>query len=579
VIFEFRKKEMGLYSKSSSSFTILKETDGNIVLSSGRLLLPDGTPSAPSLSFSTELDQGFYITTGNKLAYASSGVGKLAFVFSTLQLISSNSLSWGNNDSLGATDLSLFRNAAGDLLLNSGDLTTTSCSLRIPNAITGGDFGVSPTDYEHLVFDWSGNVAQIRTELGGSGSGRGILIEAAGTDISLATSLAIRAQVTANGIISYTDGDYHLGTTSNRWGQLHLSESVRHGTTAGITASVTQTQGNGALTTEVNEVATVANTNDTVTLPTAAVGWRVKIINNGANVLQIFPASGDDLGNGTDNATTLGVGLTVEFTAYDATNWRVTGGGVPVFKSYTFVARDAANGENFQAGFYDYSTTDANLTQASTTVTHGEVNVPYAAHAFAVAGGAGSTDGSDLVLTVSGTSITDAGVRTTADTEVVVAAAASASTDECFETTKKWIGQITYTLTSTGGSTFSFDFNYGFCKYEDFGNRKFTVTDFESVGLANSNEGGIDIQLLYHNDTGWTYAATGFVAGNSEVIGMNTIHSTEQDIDSGEPFAFKRSGLGTEVDGTALEGVLVRVTTSVNNSVSYLDTHIGVAIQ
>jgi hypothetical protein len=251
-------------------------------------------------------------------------------------------------------------------------------------------------------------------------------------------------------------------------------------------------------------------------------------------------------------------------------------GGIPTYKSYTFVARDASSGENFSAGFYDYSATDANLTQASLTQVHGTANTTYAAHAFVVAAAAGVTDGSDLVLTVSGTSITDAGTRTPADSEVIVADCAAVSTDEYFETTKKWLGQITYTLSSTGGTAFNFDFNYGLSKYEDFGNRDFTLTDFEGVGLGNVNDTGFNIQLLHHKASGWTYAATGFVAGCTPVADLNVIHSTEQNVTSGDGFAFKRAGLSTAVSGSALEGLIVRVTTGINNSVSYLDLHIGV---
>lgn len=94
-------------------------------------------------------------------------------------------------------------------------------------------------------------------------------------------------------------------------------------TTSDITASITQTQGNGALTSEVNEVGTVANPNDTVTLPLAAQGLECMVINNGANTLQIFPALGDDLGLGVDIATTLALGSNVNFVAYDATNWEI----------------------------------------------------------------------------------------------------------------------------------------------------------------------------------------------------------------------------------------------------------------
>ncbi len=94
-------------------------------------------------------------------------------------------------------------------------------------------------------------------------------------------------------------------------------------TTSGITASTTQSQGNGALVSSVNEVSTVANPDDTVTLPPAVAGLRLTIINNGANTLQIFPASGDDLGAGVDTSTELEPNESVDYVAYNATNWHV----------------------------------------------------------------------------------------------------------------------------------------------------------------------------------------------------------------------------------------------------------------
>ncbi|KKK86735.1 hypothetical protein LCGC14_2760270, partial [marine sediment metagenome] len=53
-------------------------------------------------------------------------------------------------------------------------------------------------------------------------------------------------------------------------------------TNAGLTASTTQSQGQGALTAQINEVDTCANDGDTVTLPTAVAGTAIEIINNGA---------------------------------------------------------------------------------------------------------------------------------------------------------------------------------------------------------------------------------------------------------------------------------------------------------
>jgi len=95
-----------------------------------------------------------------------------------------------------------------------------------------------------------------------------------------------------------------------------------HPTSGAITASTTQTQGNGALTATVNNVSVCANTNDTVTLPTASAGRIVYVFNNGAQTLKIFPASGDNLGAGADTAKTLAAAKQSMFVAYDATNWQ-----------------------------------------------------------------------------------------------------------------------------------------------------------------------------------------------------------------------------------------------------------------
>ena len=100
--------------------------------------------------------------------------------------------------------------------------------------------------------------------------------------------------------------------------------TFRRKTTAGITASTTQTQGNGALTSDVNQISVCANANDTVTLPAALAGLEVIVINSGANTLQVFPASGDNLGFGVNTATTQIPGRSSRYTAYDTTNWVIS---------------------------------------------------------------------------------------------------------------------------------------------------------------------------------------------------------------------------------------------------------------
>lgn len=92
---------------------------------------------------------------------------------------------------------------------------------------------------------------------------------------------------------------------------------------SGITAVTTGEQGDKVLTAQINEVSTVANSLDAVTLPQAIGGRTVIIINNGVNTLEIWPFSGDNAGSGTDIAITLASGSNVRLTAYNSISWEV----------------------------------------------------------------------------------------------------------------------------------------------------------------------------------------------------------------------------------------------------------------
>lgn len=120
----------------------------------------------------------------------------------------------------------------------------------------------------------------------------------------------------------------------------------------GLTASVTQTQGNGQLTSSYNEVDTVANPNDTVTAPPVRVGRRLYVLNNGANDLQLFPSSGDDIGAGVDASIVIEPGAIGIFLGLDSVNWSVLynaeptpsgSGGLPEFE---FTSGDFDNPNN-----------------------------------------------------------------------------------------------------------------------------------------------------------------------------------------------------------------------------------------
>lgn len=98
--------------------------------------------------------------------------------------------------------------------------------------------------------------------------------------------------------------------------------STNIGTSVGLTAHVGSSQGDGVITATYNVYSTVANVGDAATLPaTSVVGDKIYIKNDGANSMDVFPASGDDAGAGTDTAVAIanGVGAMFMATVADAT--------------------------------------------------------------------------------------------------------------------------------------------------------------------------------------------------------------------------------------------------------------------
>lgn len=71
----------------------------------------------------------------------------------------------------------------------------------------------------------------------------------------------------------------------------------------GLTAGTTQTQAGGtALKYGLNEVTSVANASDALTMPEAKKGSGVIIANDGGNAANLFPASGDTINDAAQDA-------------------------------------------------------------------------------------------------------------------------------------------------------------------------------------------------------------------------------------------------------------------------------------
>ena len=102
---------------------------------------------------------------------------------------------------------------------------------------------------------------------------------------------------------------------------LSASGLVKYSAASGLTASTTQTQAGGlALTAQINEVATVANASDAVTLAALTPGQWQDIYNDGSHAMKVFPAaSGNIDGAGANAAVTLTNALRCRYTC-TATN-------------------------------------------------------------------------------------------------------------------------------------------------------------------------------------------------------------------------------------------------------------------
>lgn len=245
-------------------------------------------------------------------------------------------------------------------------------------------------------------------------------------------------------------------------------------------------------------------------------------------------------------------------------------------KSYSFTSAGIGAGTYYVGGFYDAPAADVTLTDGSLTQTHGSAGNAYAAHPFIVAGAAGTVDQGQVGLWVIGASITDAGVYTAVDTAIVTTDITTLSTDDYVETSLKFLGTITFELYEISGTpgTYSIDFNYGYAKYEDFGNVDFSVYKIEVVGLSRANDTNFDMTLFKHTANGWTYSAAAFEPGNNVITDWSDCMAPDDNLVNGEPFAWKKVDLNEFVQGISDEGIIIRIVTGANNSVQSMDVHI-----
>lgn len=221
-------------------------------------------------------------------------------------------------------------------------------------------------------------------------------------------------------------------------------------------------------------------------------------------------------------------------------NAQAGGVGIATTRSWTFQTNEAVQ---YVGGFYDFSGTDNDF---SPSVNFGDPNYGKAAHVLFVLGGA-TVD--ELTIRVTGTSITDGGVQTPADTEDIVIPSAT-PLNSYFETSKKFNGQVTISVVSGTPVTM----NYGWAKYHDFANQNFKVTGLECVWESDSTDSGSDIQLIHHKATGWTFNVG--ADPTPPALAARSIDHAGNDTHAVGPGAWKRTNLDQLVNGADSEGIL-----------------------
>lgn len=218
---------------------------------------------------------------------------------------------------------------------------TPVAGLRFDNA---GNIGVHPGAGSAVyVFDGLGSTIQARIQATGMRLGDGL---APNARLDVSGSNAALPVLRLKGASGQSADVLQIATDTGTADLLrvtaggHLRRSV-----GSIIASTTQTQGNGPLSKDLNIVGTVANPNDTATLPSVEQCMDVIVVNNATtNQMRLYPASGDDLGNGANTAALLQPGEARRFVGLSSTLWTTPGIRRPFWSGAASTGRAQGSG-------------------------------------------------------------------------------------------------------------------------------------------------------------------------------------------------------------------------------------------
>jgi len=248
-------------------------------------------------------------------------------------------------------------------------------------------------------------------------------------------------------------------------------------------------------------------------------------------------------------------------------------------KSYGFTSQGLGAGTYNKGGFYEWSTTDILLSQANLTQTYGTVGRAYAAHVGIVPSGPGVVDTGQIGLRVTGIEDSETGIQLAGQIGIITDDITTLTADVMAETSEKFSGQVTFELYVVSGApaAYSLSFNYGYSKYDDLGNKNFTLTGIECIWKGNALDLNFDIALKHHRPTGWTYAAAGFLPGNGDIARKSVDQILAGNVVNNLDGAWKRVELNVFINGNGSEGILWEIITTANNTIQTMDLHISAA--
>lgn len=243
------------------------------------------------------------------------------------------------------------------------------------------------------------------------------------------------------------------------------------------------------------------------------------------------------------------------------------------WNSFSFQSRSGTVGTSYVGGYYLSEQNAFNADEGNFVGTYGESVVGYAAYFFLVSSGNAVTDGGPMVLTLTGTSIDNLGNRVPADSEILVTDALLLGINDYVQSTKKWLGEVTFTLTSLAATVFSWDFNYGYAAYEETDGASIQLNKIELLGSASGNDNIFNVEVLHHDQVGWIYNDGAFEPGGTSIImNLQTDYVNEFKLRTGEYFSYKKYNLAYTINPN--DGLLVRITTDSTNSVGNMDIHL-----